>query len=270
MPVRHSDSGTPVYEAIGGRYQDVKDLPSALAEQAGVEAACGDVTGLDVLDLACGTGFYTRVLGRLGARRVLGVDLSPAMVEAARHAQHGAHPTSARIDYQVHDASVLPVLGSFPLITAVWLLNYAVDESAMTAMLTSVRRNLADHGRFVGVTQSPWFRFAGSRSGKYGWTFEPTAHNEFGTTVHAIAHTDPPIEFPARFARPEVYSRCALAAGLAEFEWLPVVVPPAARDRFGADFWADFQTNPHLAVFRTRPRRPSVEQVESSHDKEDR
>lgn len=259
MPARHSDYDTPVYDAIGGRYQDVKDLPSALAERAGVVAACGDVTGLDVLDLACGTGFYTRVLGQLGARRVLGVDLSPAMIEAARQAQRAADGASARIDYQVQDASCLPVLGSFPLITAVWLLNYATDERGLTAMLRSVRRNLADDGRFVGVTQSPWFDFAESRSWKYGWTFQPTARNEFGTTVHAIAHTDPLIEFPARFARPEVYSRCARAAGLAEFDWFPAAVPPAARDRFEADFWADFEANPHLAVFRTRPRSSDVE-----------
>lgn len=69
--------GPPVYDAIGGQYQDVKDLPSALAERAGVLVACGDVTGLDVLDLACGTGFYTRILRSSGARRVVGVDVSP-------------------------------------------------------------------------------------------------------------------------------------------------------------------------------------------------
>ena len=35
----------------------------------------GDVTGLSILDLACGTGYYARELRRRGAARVVGVDL---------------------------------------------------------------------------------------------------------------------------------------------------------------------------------------------------
>lgn len=175
------------------------------------------------------------------------------MIEAARNAEN---TSTARADYLVHDAVALPVLGKFQLITAVWLLNYATDEIGLTAMLDSVRRNLSDQGRFVGVTQSPWFDFTRPRSARYGWTFEPVQQTEFGTTVRAKAHTTPPIEFPARFTRAEVYARCARAAGFEEFEWFPVVVPPIARDRFGTEFWADFEANPYLAVFRARPRRP--------------
>ena len=43
----------------------------------------GDVKGLDVVELGCGTAFGTARLARLGAR-VVGVDPTPAQLETAR------------------------------------------------------------------------------------------------------------------------------------------------------------------------------------------
>ena len=248
MSVSQRSSDPPVYDAIGGHYQDVKALPSALVERATVLAACGDVAGLDVLDLACGTGFYTRILRGRGAR-VRGVDVSPEMIDTARR-QEAAAPLG--IDYQVHDAMNLPHLSDFDLVTGVWLLNYASDEAAMTSMLRSIRRNLAPGGRFVGVTQNPRFAFDGPPSTQYGWTFNPLTRTEFGTRVDATAHTTPPIRFQAVFARAEVYSRCAVEAGLSEFEWHPLVLDRTAYEEFGPEFWAGFEANPYLAAFVTR------------------
>jgi toxoflavin synthase len=37
-----------------------------------------------VLDLACGFGFYTRLLKQQGAVQVLGVDISPEMLRLGR------------------------------------------------------------------------------------------------------------------------------------------------------------------------------------------
>lgn len=44
----------------------------------------GDITGTQVLDLACGTGFYTRMALDAGASRVVGVDVSADMLAQAR------------------------------------------------------------------------------------------------------------------------------------------------------------------------------------------
>jgi SAM-dependent methyltransferase len=46
--------------------------------------ALPDVRGLDVIELGCGTGYFGAWLKRLGARRVVGVDITPAQLEAAR------------------------------------------------------------------------------------------------------------------------------------------------------------------------------------------
>jgi len=46
----------------------------------------GDVTGLDVVDLGCGTGYFSAWFARRGARPV-GVDVTPAQLETARRLQ---------------------------------------------------------------------------------------------------------------------------------------------------------------------------------------
>jgi len=45
--------------------------------------ALGDVAGLDVVELGCGTAYFSARLARLGARPV-GVDVTPAQLETAR------------------------------------------------------------------------------------------------------------------------------------------------------------------------------------------
>ena len=43
-----------------------------------------DVTGLDVIELGCGTAYWGAWIKRLGARRVVGVDITPAQLDTAR------------------------------------------------------------------------------------------------------------------------------------------------------------------------------------------
>ena len=46
--------------------------------------ALPDVTGRDVIELGCGTAYFGAWLKRLGARRVVGVDVTPAQLQTAR------------------------------------------------------------------------------------------------------------------------------------------------------------------------------------------
>ena len=43
-----------------------------------------DVTGLDVVELGCGTAYFGAWLKRAGAKRVVGIDITPAQLDTAR------------------------------------------------------------------------------------------------------------------------------------------------------------------------------------------
>jgi SAM-dependent methyltransferase len=68
-----------------------------------VARALGDLTGRRVVDIGCGTGRVTRWLAEeRGAGDVVGVDFSPATVDAARH-ETGALVTSGIVQFVVGD-----------------------------------------------------------------------------------------------------------------------------------------------------------------------
>ena len=81
-----------VWTRTNERYTDVSALEAWRAEEIswGVFAfpesevqALGDVSGLDVVELGCGTAYFSAWLARRGARPV-GVDLTPSQLDTAR------------------------------------------------------------------------------------------------------------------------------------------------------------------------------------------
>jgi 2-polyprenyl-3-methyl-5-hydroxy-6-metoxy-1,4-benzoquinol methylase len=78
-------SSASSYDAIAREYKESKQLPFRIHVEAyTLLKLLGDVRGLAVLDLACGEGIYSRLLRRAGVQRVVGVDLSSAMIDLAR------------------------------------------------------------------------------------------------------------------------------------------------------------------------------------------
>ena len=69
-----------------------------------------DPTGKAVIDIACGEGFYTRILRQRGAAQATGVDLSEKMIELARATEAQQR---LGIDYLVGDGRDLR-LGGLP------------------------------------------------------------------------------------------------------------------------------------------------------------
>jgi len=83
----------------------------------------------NIVDFACGEGFYTRKIREISSGKVMGVDISPEMIELAqRQIQPGKE-----IDYIIQDCCKTEFtdkyLSSFDDVTATFLLNYATEES---------------------------------------------------------------------------------------------------------------------------------------------
>lgn len=113
----------------------------------------GDVAGRDVLDVGCGDGDLALALWARGAR-VSGIDVSAAMIEAARAR---ARAQGADIALCRAEAEKLPFAsGSFDLVSAVTVLCFVADAEAAVREAARVLRPggrliLADLGRW-----SPW------------------------------------------------------------------------------------------------------------------
>ncbi|MFJ6785495.1 class I SAM-dependent methyltransferase [Streptomyces yangpuensis] len=240
------------YDEIGEAYEGFKALP--LEQYVVVPsflALVGDVSGRSVLDLASGTGFYSREFRRRGAAEVLGIDISGEMIAVARQLEE-SDPLGVR--YEVGDvADLRPVEQPFDVALAVQLLNYAQDIATTERMCRALHRSLKPGGELFLLNQSPDFRFDGPTPERYGFRSELTgAQGETGPQVRTTALLDPPVSFTANLPRREVYEKCLGAAGFRELTWVPLTVSEAGERTFDADFWSDFHANPPLEMLRCR------------------
>src|SRR4029450_10204205 len=93
----------PQYDHIGSKYDEYSQTATLRrAEVYTVLRMTGALSGQRVLDMACGLGFFPRLLKHHGAAQVLGIDISPEMVRLGR-AQERTAPLG--VTYALHNAT---------------------------------------------------------------------------------------------------------------------------------------------------------------------
>lgn len=90
--------------------------------------AARDVAGCRVLDVACGSGYGSRMLRAAGAREVVGVDRDPSAVEYAR-ARYGG----PGVAFVQGDACAPPVAGPFDRVVALETIEHLENADAFLA-----------------------------------------------------------------------------------------------------------------------------------------
>jgi SAM-dependent methyltransferase len=113
-----------------------------------------------VLNLACGTGYYSRLLLEWSASSVIGVDIAPGMVAVVeRQRETWPEDIRKRLRFEVGDAATLGKVGDgdtgFDLMAGMWLLNYAGAVEELQRMFNTALSNLKLDGVFVGVLPGP-------------------------------------------------------------------------------------------------------------------
>lgn len=262
------------YDAIGQSYESLKHLPAALLERDNLRSAISPFlssapSGASVLDLACGTGYYSRLLLSWGAARVVGVDISRAMVSAAQDAAR-AEGLGDNLSFQVGDCASPLTLdsGPFDVVLGAWLLNYASSGAEMAAMFRNASSHLAPGGHFVGITPHPApdldafaEHYDATKSNrdmrKYGVStvYASRLDSGEGYATKVTGHLQPvEIEFHNFHLKREVYEKAAREGGmLGELEWRRVEVPRAQAESLaaygvGEDFWDGYHEVPHMGI----------------------
>jgi ubiquinone/menaquinone biosynthesis C-methylase UbiE len=232
---------TAQYDQIGSKYDAY--ARTATLKRAESYTFCrmvGDLAGKRVLDLACGFGFYTKLLKQRGAAQVLGIDISPEMVRLAC-AKEQEDPVG--VAYRVGDATELPVLGAFELVTAVYLLNYATSQDQMLGMCRSAYKNLVPGGRFVAYTVNPAYTLSKPNGAKYGSYFRYITPEGDRYVCDGEFVTEPPTPYQCFQWSRETHEQAIKEAGFRTFAWHPSEVSPEDVARYGAAYWQDFYDN---------------------------
>jgi malonyl-CoA O-methyltransferase len=187
--------------------------PLIALEEPVVRNALGDVSGLKVLDLGCGTGRHALWLAAAGGR-VTAVDFSEGMLAEARR-----KPGAESVRFLVHDLhQPLPFEAkAFDRIVSGLVLEHLSD---LRAVFAEARRVLEPGGRAVVSAMHPAMflkgaqaRFTDPESGeKIQPGSVPHSLSDFvmaavgaGFTLEAIAEYAPDAAFATRYPRAEKY-----------------------------------------------------------------
>ena len=251
------------YDSIGAQYALVKDTPAARLEveqfRRTIQPILSSITDAKVLDLACGTGHYISHLLGLGAGEVVGVDLSPAMTDAANQGL-SSEVEEGRVRFAVGDATVPASFdqdqegSQFDIVTGNWLLNYASDDRQLTSMFDTISMNLKSNGKFIGIVPNAtedvgaFGKWLTDHAEEYwplrvGVIFEHELENKQGwlTRVFARFEGEPRIggkgvEFCNYHLKKSIYEKSAREGGMeSTVEWKDFWWPesPEEKERLG-------------------------------------
>jgi toxoflavin synthase len=237
---------TTNYDPIAEQYQRSKQQPwRTFVECFTLMELMGDPQGMAVLDVACGEGFYTRMIRQRGAARVTGVDLSQGMIDLAR-SQESRHQLG--IEYIVGDARDLSGGEPFDLAMAAYLLNYAHNREELQSMCDGIARSLRNGGRFLTVNCNPALNFPAAPSyRKYG--FETTVvgnWQECAPITWRFYLDDGTFDIENYYLNVASHEAAFSQAGFREVRWHAPRLSPAGLVAKNREFWSSLLDYPPL------------------------
>lgn len=205
-----SESSNTQYDTFAEAYSNITKLPGEILTANLLSRGLGDISDLNVLDLACGSGFYSRVAVGLGAKSITGVDISSEMLRIGQRIEEETQSSSgkpSRIVYHKADCSQpLDRIGlqpaSFDLIMANWLFNYSSNRAELEDMWRNVSRYLKAGGRFVGVGELHELELALNRSEWAGIRGGIIGQTEDATKVHIELLSEPKVDLMSSSSSP--------------------------------------------------------------------
>jgi toxoflavin synthase len=233
---------TAYYDSIAQQYKKSKQMPFRLHLEAYTYFnLLGNLAGKSILDLACGEGFYTRQFKLLGASQVVGVEISEKMVELARLEEA---KELQDIEYILGDVSEFGEIGSFDLVVASYLLNYAQTREQLLKMCQTIFVNLKPGGRFVTINNNesqPPSSYLTTE--KYGFIKSIDSPLVEGTPIKytfKISAADQKFSFDNYYLSTATYEWAFRSVGFKDIRWQKLTVSPQGIEEFGQEFWQDF------------------------------
>jgi ubiquinone/menaquinone biosynthesis C-methylase UbiE len=148
----HTDHDLKIIDQFTRWAKPFADLPIHAEQEAMASSlsACAVTADMAVLDVACGPGIITCALAAQ-ANRVVGIDLTPAMVAQAKERQEAAGLTN--VTWQVGNATDLPFAdGSFDRVVTRYSFHHM---PAPAAALAEMKRVCRPDGRVVVIDATP-------------------------------------------------------------------------------------------------------------------
>lgn len=124
---------------------------------------CGSLGGARVLDMGCGTGRYSIECAKRGARRVLGIDFAPSMVDFSRQVA-GRMGVGDRCEFICADFLSYEFEETFDVVLALGFFDYVRDAEPVFKRIARLRPR-----KFIASFPKPTLIWGLQRKIRYHW-----------------------------------------------------------------------------------------------------
>lgn len=234
------------FDELAALYEEFSRQPFRQElEFPSVLAALGDVSGLRILDLGCGSGVYTRMLAGLGAV-VTGVDESRGMIEYAERRERD-DPTGA-----TYLAGPVPeeYAGTMDVVLGVYVLPYATTSAELTGLCRTAARALRPGGVFVTLPIHPDFHADPDYYAPYGFRLHASERVDAAPVVLNLRANGREATVTARYWTAATLTTVLGEAGFETVDWVPHRTTATGTDGDGTAYLRPYLSVPHAALLR--------------------
>ena len=118
-------------------YAEAKNIFLNICSQENI-----DFSTARILEVGCGTGFYTQILSELGTQNYLGIDITNVLFPELK--QMFPH-----FDFIREDITTGEIQGEFDVIIMIDVIEHIVNEDKFTSAMENIKCCLSDSGVFI-------------------------------------------------------------------------------------------------------------------------
>jgi len=211
-----------------------------------LEKHIGNLEGKRVLDLACGEGFSSRFMKKLGANEIIGLDISSELIEIAKKKD------SENIQYFVGDAINydFSVLGKFDVITAIMLFDYVSSKEDFLKILKKINSVLNEDGEFYFLNPNPKTQL---NYNSYGVKQVAESDKEGSKVIVTLGdfYGKKHCTFTTYYWKNETIQNLFKEARF-DFELLPSIIAKEGIEKYGKAFWKEYQETPMYIMIKAK------------------
>ena len=204
------------YDELSASYQFTDTKPDKkYSTYPTVAKMLGDINDKTILDLGCGSGFFTFNFANSGAKKVIGIDNSS---EQIRLAEEKKLPNTEFICGDIYKID-------FPkadIINAPYVINYANVKEDLIKLFEKVYNSLPFGGKFSGVIDLP----ENLNIKKYGATKNISGEKVDGANIKIQLFNNEELicALNSKYYLPETIEQLLLLAGFKEVIWFKAIV----------------------------------------------
>ncbi len=229
------------FDTITSNYQQTDGKPDKrFSILPTVLRLIGSVNGKSVIDLGCGSGFFTNAIAARGARRVIGIDTSEEQLRAARA---NAAPNTEFRNGNIF-ADELPTADT---VAAPFVANYARSTEELREFVRNVFQSCVAGGHAVFVVDMPdasrtikFDRRKAIGAVKFWCGGSPHTDGAFIRNDLYSEHGSVPCSLWAYYYTQTTLQYALQDAGFRDIRWHKPEISPEGLQQYGESFWEDY------------------------------